>query len=329
MKPTSTEHAFDEYLPTVSGGDGSLLDRAALDFEGRRFLGTATTGLRRSPVRVFAGAAHGDAAERARRAADELERLGAGARRWLVVGAPTGRGWLDHVLVRAVEQLVDGDVATVTSQFGASRSIASTKLVDDARASVAALLAEVVRRPVLCEARLVVVGESFGAWTIAGLLDELVRRPPHAVGLVALPGVAGIDVDDARLHRLRAAGTRVVRHERPDDPVVAFPGASLLWRPSAAWRAADQRRWLPVVTARRALRAIDAATRSDEPWHLRGSAHDYRHELVGVAAELLEVEPGVRVDEVQQSLDLLEAEHSSWRVAYGPAPHVAWRGPDG
>lgn len=319
---------FDDYLPTVSGGRGSPLDRGSLDFEGRRFLGTASTGLARDAVRVFAGAAHGGAQERARLAADELERLGAGERAWLVVGAPTGRGWVDHVLVCALEELADGDVATVASQFGIARSIASTRLVAPARESLAALLHEVARRPSLRRPRLVVAGESFGAWTIAGLLDDLAALAPEAVGLVALPGVANVTGDDARLRRLRDAGTRVVRHERADDPVVAFPGASLAWRPSRAWGSADGRRWWPVVSARRALRAIDQATRTAEPWRLRTSAHDYRHELAAVAARLLDLPVDEHVASVQRALDRAEVESSSWRVAFGPAPLASWPGPD-
>lgn len=327
VEPTSRQ-PFDEYLPTVSGGAGSMLDRATLDFEGRRFLGTAMAGLAVDPVRVFAGSRHGDAAARARAAAAELERLGAGERAWLVVGAPTGRGWVDHVLLRAIESLADGNVATVASQFGAARSIASTRLVASARQSLGELLSQLARREVLAGPRLVVVGESFGAWTVAGLLDELVERPPAAVGLVALPGVAGVGAGDDRLRCLRQAGTRVVLHGRAEDPVMAFPGASLAWRPSRAWRTADRRPWWPVVTARRALRAIDAATRVVEPWRVGATSHDYRGELAAVAAQLLGAPVDERVACLQRELDRLEREESSWRSAYGPAPHVAWPGAD-
>lgn len=328
MGTARPQRPFDEYLPTVSGAAGTSLDRARLDFEGRRFLATAEPGLAYNPIRVYAGAAHGDAPTRARLAADELERLDAGERRWLVVGAPTGRGWVDHVLACAVERLVDGDVATVASQFGTGRSIASTRLLAPARASMTALLDELERRPSLDGASLVIFGESFGAWTLAGMVDRLVRARPASVGLVAVPGIARLPVDDRRIASLLAGGATVVRLDRSEDPVVAFPGASLAWRPDPAWRAADGRRWLPMLTLRRALRAIDSATRFDEPWRLRASAHDYRHELAAVAAELVGVPDDPRVEAVQAELDRRERDDSSWRRTYGPAPHAAWPGAD-
>lgn len=319
---------FDEYLPTCSGAPGTPLDRAMLDFEGRRFLGSAMRGLARDPIRAYAGVAHGDARERARRAVDALVALGAGERSWLVVGAPTGRGWVDHVFLRAVEALVDGDVAAVASQFGADRSVSSTRQVVPAAESLRALLDAIAAEPALRGVRTVVFGESFGAWTITLLLDALAARRPAALGLVGVPGVARLERHRPALDALRGNGTTVVHLDHVDDPVVAFPGASLLWWPSARWRPAARQVWLPVLGAVRALRAIDVATRFDAPWVLDATRHDYRSELAPFAAELLGIDDRDRTRRIGDELVAAERSASTWRVAYGPAPHAPWPGPD-
>lgn len=323
------DHAqpFDAYLPTCSGAAGTILDRALLDFEGRRFLGSALVGTATAPIRVYAGTAHGDATERAARAVAELVRLGAAGRRRLVIGAPTGRGWVDHVLLRAIEAFTDGDVAAVASQFGTRRSVSSSGRLEAAVTSFVALLDAVERSPELQHVPRIVVGESFGAWTLARALQRIAERPPDALGLVGTPGVARLDDHEALLSSLEDAGVRLGRFERHDDPVVAFPGASLGWRPSARWRAADRRPWWPVLTLRRALAAIDRATRLEEPRTLDASRHDYRTELPAVAAALLgDVAPG-RLAEVRSHLVALERDQSTWWRCYGPAPCVAWPGP--
>lgn len=319
---------FDAYLPTCSGAAGTVLDRAMLDFEGRRFLATTMRDTSRSPVRVYAGTQHGDAATRAASATAELVRLGAADRRWLVVGAPTGRGWVNHVLLRALEAFTDGDVACVASQFGATRSISAARSIKPAVTSLAALLAAIDAEPRLRNLPRIIVGESFGAWTLTSLLPDVARRPPAAVALVGTPGVARLDRKRALLADLAAAGTRIVRIERTDDPVVAFPGVSLAWRPTARWREADRRPWRPLATMRAALVAIDHATRWDKPDDLDASRHDYRRHLPAAAADLLGGVTEETLQSVRDTLLVRECAESSWAPCYGPAPCTPWPGPD-
>ena len=316
-----------EYLPTVSGAPGTALDAALLDFEGRRMLGSAMTGLPLDPIRVYAGVRHGDAQERAGALAAELVRLGAGDRQWLVLGAPTGRGWVNHVLVRALECFAEGDIAFAAAQFGTERSASSSGMLDAAAGSLRAIVEAVRALPELRRLQLLVVGESFGGWTIGELLGELLEEPPAGIGLVATPGVARLDRrHGSHLTQLAAAGTRVVRLERANDPVVAIPGANLAWRPSRRWRAADERRWLPAVTLLRALRRIDEVTLLEEPSTLDLTIHDYRRDLPAVAADLLDVHDVARVARVAECVLTLEQERSTWYTAYGPEPLVSWPG---
>src|SRR6185503_20267570 len=94
----------ERWLDSVSGGEGSVLPRSELDFEGTRFLGTVPAGLRLDPIRVFAGVrSAGPIEERCRLAVAELERLGAFGRARILVCSPTLRGYVSPVPVEAEE----------------------------------------------------------------------------------------------------------------------------------------------------------------------------------------------------------------------------------
>ncbi|MCW2927173.1 MAG: hypothetical protein JWM86_1141, partial [Thermoleophilia bacterium] len=214
---------FDEYLATCSGAAGTALDAGELDFEGRRFLGSTSRDLPIDPVRAYAGTRHGDPRERAARLVRELVRLGAARRSRLVLAAPTGRGWANHVLLRALEHLSGGDVSTACSQFGSERSTRSRGQLAASARSLLLLVDAVEAEPALRDVELFVVGESFGAWTMSTMLPDL--RVADGLLFAATPGVARLDARSGELAALDAASTRVVRLERPDDPVVAVPGA--------------------------------------------------------------------------------------------------------
>lgn len=323
LRHTST---FDDYLPTVSGAAGTPLDRARLDFEGRRMLGAVRPDLATDPIHVYAGLEHGDAVARAIAICDELERLGAGARTWLVVANPTGRGWANHVLLRALAAFTDGDIAIAASQFGAKRSVKSTYLLDDAVRSMTALLDQITSRPALASRKLLVVGESFGAWTISAGLDAVESVRPSGVLMVATPGVSAVRRQDAQLERMREAGVRVIRFDRPFDPVVAIPGWPLIVRPYRQWRATGTRFWLPVVTALRARSYVERVTRMDDPERIDLTVHDYRRDLPPLAAQLAGVTDAERIAATTAELLRLEVEESTWLRDYGPAPHLVWPG---
>ncbi|WP_369812760.1 alpha/beta-hydrolase family protein, partial [Kineosporia sp. R_H_3] len=134
------------------------------------------------PVRVYVGQDEAaTAAGRAVLAADALARAGAFDRPAILVAVPTGSGWVNQSAVCAVEGLYAGDVASVAVQYSARPSwLAYLSGGEGARASVRALFAELRRRvdarPPGSRPRLLVYGESLGAWA----------------GLSAFPGSGGL-----------------------------------------------------------------------------------------------------------------------------------------
>jgi uncharacterized membrane protein len=271
--------AYD-YLPTVSGGDGSRLPLADLDREGRKFLGNAVTrdrivevmgGEARDPIRVYAGLdSAGSVAERARLAVAELDRLGAFACSRIVFFCPTGAGYVDPVAAEAEELMSRGDVASVVVQYSNKRAVRAFKDLSRARETWRIFLEH------LCEAldaraeqrcpEIVVYGESLGAWVVAEALAsegaEAIRTLRIARGaLVGLPyearqklrairdrgealpeglGIFGSLNDIAALRRADREGLRYVLFTHPEDPVGNFCGARLLWE-RPAWLGAEGR----------------------------------------------------------------------------------------
>ena len=170
------------FLPTVSGGEGSAVPRADLDFEGTRFLGSAVPAAEISallegvggppptdPIRVFVGVRSADTvAERARLAVEELERLGGLERSRVVVWSATLRGYVNPVPVDAEEVLARGDVASICVQYWDRPTLAMPFKVPVARDTHRAVLDELqqrlARRDPAARPEVVIYGESLGAW---------------------------------------------------------------------------------------------------------------------------------------------------------------------
>ena len=176
-----------DFLPTVSGGPGSLLPLANLDREGRKFLGCAVPASRIDevmggngavdPVRVYAGLGSAPTpAERARLAVEELARLGGLTRRRIMFFCPTGAGYVNPVAAEAEELLSRGDVASVVVQYSNQRANRAFKYLSLARETWHALLTELDSRldaiPAESRPEVVVYGESLGAWVVAEALAE-------------------------------------------------------------------------------------------------------------------------------------------------------------
>jgi uncharacterized membrane protein len=258
--------AYD-YVPSVSGGEGSLAPLDGLDREGRKFLGLATSATAiaevmgdptQDPVRVFVGLGSADSpSERVRLAVAELERLGGFERRRLLVACPVGSGYVNPAFVEAEEYMSRGDLATVAVQYNNERSFRSLKSVPLARETYRLLL-EALRDRLAGADRPEVVfyGESLGAWVGAELLAEggldvaaelgvargVLLGIPHggAYKLVRLrrrserlpPGVGVFGTAD-ELEALPAdqrAELRYVIVTHPEDPVANYTGVQLLWR---------------------------------------------------------------------------------------------------
>lgn len=189
---------FDRYLNSVSGGDGSLLPRAQLDWEARRFLACAldpnTISLAYpgrsvlAPIRVYAGLDSAPTAvARVELAVDELERLGGLERSTIVVCSPTGRGYVNLTALEALEALHLGDAATIAVQYGNKRSIRSRDVlplaVEQQRLLLHALRQRLDQLDPDRRPELVVYAESLGAWA-------------------SQAAIAGHDIDDATMRSL-------------------------------------------------------------------------------------------------------------------------------
>jgi putative flippase GtrA len=333
-----SDEPFDGWLPSVSGTHGTALDRALLDWEGRRYLagagGAGSCTLSRSPVRVYAGVRHGATAnDRARHAVDELERLGGLDARLLVVGSPTGTGYVNTAALTAAELLTDGDCASVAVQFGAARSQDSSGSFDAAVASLTALLEQLATRA--RAGRTVLWAESYGCWV---LLEAIARAGPElvdrAVDAVVAVGVPGPALADPRLRsRLDELREPSVVYIHDDDPVAHVPGASIAVRPQRHQLPVGEdgtppprmfrRGWLPLITALQVRRTIERETRPGAPGELR-RPHDYRHAALDLVARASSIEPVDR----QQLLDgVRAAELHAHEVLLNIAPEPVLRDP--
>ena len=167
--------------PLVSGSDESLLPFADLGQQGRRYVTDVVTPELISEVMGEEAVAHpirayvGFDSEplyptgRAELALAELARTGAFDRSYLLLVSPTGTGWVDHTMIEAAEFLARGDIATCCVQYGRYPSFLSVQKVALGRSQFRLLLWGVKQRleerPPDRRPRVLVFGESLGAWT--------------------------------------------------------------------------------------------------------------------------------------------------------------------
>ncbi len=299
------------YPAGTSGGADSLLPREALDFEGRRFLGTTLPaavirelrsgeGGVAEPLRVFAGLRSAPTVEeRCALAVSELERLGAFERRRILVCSATLRGYVNPVPVQAEELFSRGDVASVCMQYWDRPTPLMPLKVRVAARTHRELLARLAARVPAGGPEIAVYGESLGAWASQNVfrregvraLDGLrvgralwagtprFSRLPRSIARGKVPGDERVGLLGTReLLEARpadAGGLRFVFLQRRVDPVVAFSGLELIWR-RPAWL--PDQRWIPGITFLQMVVDLLRATRwtSEAP---RAAAHDYRVEL--------------------------------------------------
>lgn len=165
----------------VSGGPNSVSPFEELGLQGRRFVTEAVppeeiddtlgeTGAIH-PVRVYVGVESEPlyATGRSEMALEEIDRLGALKRKYLLLVSPTGTGWVDHTVVETAEILARGDIATVCIQYGKAPSFLEVQGVSLGRAQFRQLLWGVRQRikgiPEEERPKVLVFGESLGAWS--------------------------------------------------------------------------------------------------------------------------------------------------------------------
>ncbi|MBD0329058.1 MAG: alpha/beta-hydrolase family protein [Thermoleophilia bacterium] len=257
-----------EYLPTVSGGHGSLAPLSTLDREGRKFLGLAVPEGEiaevmgppvRSPIRVYVGVETAPSpVARVELAVAELERLGAFERRRILVACPSGAGFVTPVPVEVEEYMTRGDLASVAVQYNNQRSHRSLDRVPVGTETTRLLLRALRRRidelPPDTRPELVTYGESMGAWIAAevvtedglGTIDELGVAHAFLIGVPyqarqklrqlvgdvsALPpsiGVFETSEDVVTLSEPQRARLAYALLTHPEDPVANFSGLRLV-----------------------------------------------------------------------------------------------------
>ena len=196
------EEAFDQAPASqlVSGGPGSGVAWETLSRQGRRNVATAVRPAAieavmgepavAQPIRVFVGLeSAATETERLALALAELERTGAFDRELLMVISPTGTGYVNYVAVETAAYLTRGNIASVTMQYSLRPSPLSLDRVAEGRQQYRMLIDAIHNalreRPPEKRPRVVLFGESLGAWTsqdafahrgTQGLLDAGVDR---------------------------------------------------------------------------------------------------------------------------------------------------------
>ena len=177
----SVEPSFDlpPLLPQLSGSLDSEVPYATLSKQGRRFVWNAQASEVISDVmgedaisviRVYVGLESAeDEAKRVALAMRELERTNAFDREWLLIDLPTGTGYVNYAAVSVLEMLARGNCATVAMQYAARPSPLSLDRVDEGRRQARLLIDAISERvrgiPAESRPKVVLFGESLGAWT--------------------------------------------------------------------------------------------------------------------------------------------------------------------
>ena len=316
--------------PLVSGSSASLLPFSDLGQEGRRFvtdvvrpdlidevMGEAAL---KHPIRTYVGFNSEPLyqAGRAELALAELARTGAFERSHLLLVSPTGTGWVDQTMIEAAELLTRGDIATCCIQYARYPSFLSVQKVALGRGQFRLLLWGVKQRleerPPERRPRVLVFGESMGAWTSSDVLmyhgidgfDHYGIERALWVGLPWLskwsrsgmargsstlvpPKTVRVFDRHEQLAELSAedrAQLRAIVLSHDNDPIAVLGPDIIVQRP--AWLAHGDRgrgvpsgmSWMPLITFIQT--ATDAfVSMLAVPGEFRSDGHDYRADMAG------------------------------------------------
>lgn len=329
--------------PFVSGSAESVIDYSLLGREGARFVHSVSSDTGQfdvvrtsNPIRVFVSVLNAPSIEdRVALALEELERLKAFDRDYLLIQAPAGSGYANSTPVDVLELLSGGNCATVVVSYGLLPSFLSINKVEYAgqtqRALLEAIEAELGsrQRQGLTSPQVLLYGESLGAkvqqFAIPLGLVDLDRFKISRALWVGTPG--GVDADG--FHQMCASDSialdrpeqippggdaRVWFLEHDGDPVVRFR-RELTWsRPH--WLTQDPRgrnipesmSWRPFVTWATVL--VDTVFATDvKPGDFQSLGHDYRADLGEIATRAFGFDP------TPEQLALLETQLRHYEVA--------------
>jgi uncharacterized membrane protein len=309
----------------VSGGPESKSPFDQLGLQGRRFVTDVVTPediestlgepAIAHPIRAFVGVNSEPLypSGRSEMMLDELERLGAFDRKYLLLVSPTGTGWVDQTMIESMELLTRGDVASACIQYSRGPSFLEVQKVHLGAAQFRGLLWGVRNRllgmPEDERPRVFVFGESLGSWSSSDVMMHQGIEGfnhygvDHALwfGLVGLAKwsktgmrqgstdlvpkgtVAAFDNFDEYMelteeerHKLRAV---VVDHD--NDPIAQMSFRWAVKRPP--WLTGENRGrnvpegmdWVPLITFVQIM--VDAMNAMmTVPGHFHSFGHDYR-----------------------------------------------------
>jgi uncharacterized membrane protein len=355
-------YAIPPESPLVSGSEDSIMPFELLGQQGRRYVSDVATpelieatmgeAATAQPIRVYVGynAEPIYLTGRAELALQELERTGAFDRDYLLLVSPTGTGWVDHTMIEAVELLTRGNVATCCIQYGRFPSFLSLQKVSLGRRQFRLLLygiaARLAERPPEKRPKVLVFGESLGAWASSDVVmyqgiggfdhygidralwiglpglakwsrNGMVRGsselvPEGTVGVFDHPDEIEALTDEER-SRLRAV---ILSHA--NDPIAALVPDIAVQEPE--WLKADPRgrgvpgsmQWIPITTFVQTM--IDAANAMvTVPGEFLSFGHDYRADTARMvhAAYNLPSVTDEQMTRVEQALRNLELERSA------------------
>jgi uncharacterized membrane protein len=368
--------------PLVSGSADSLLPFADLGQQGRRYVTDVVTPeliqqvmgepAIAHPIRTYVGFDSEPLypTGRAELALAELDRTGAFDRSHLLLVSPTGTGWVDHTLIETAELLARGDIATCCIQYGRYPSFLSVQKVALGRSQFRLLLWGVSQRladrPPERRPRVLVFGESLGAWTSSDVvmyqgidgfdhygIDRALwvglpwlakwSRSGMARGSGTLVPQGTVGVFDrheqlAALSEEERARLRAVILSHDNDPIAVL-GPDLLVQPPP-WLADGQRgrgvpermRWLPLITF--VQTAMDAANAMvSVPGKFGSFGHDYRGDMVRFVQDAYRLPAATEaqlagIEKILQSLELERAERIKAQRAHAAPPAPAHRTAD-
>jgi uncharacterized membrane protein len=337
VEPAYASPPSNEY---VSGGPNSISPYEKMGLQGRRFVSEvvprdeieATLGepALADPIRAYIGVEYEPiySTRRAELALDEMERLGAFDRSYLLLVSPTGTGWVDHTVVESAEILARGDIATACIQFGKAPSFLEVQGVSLGRAQFRQLLWGVRQRLRAIDTekrpKVLIFGESLGAWSASDVvmhqgISGFDHYGIHRALWFGLPGLArwsktgmregrnpltppGSVLAFDRFEQYQAltpderAKLRAVIVDHDNDPISQMSLRMAVKRPQ--WLDGQRGRgvpesmeWAPIITFSQV--AVDAMNAMVViPGQFKSFGHDYRADtarFVGAGFELPEV----------------------------------------
>ena len=343
----------------VSGGPSSVSPYDELGLQGRRYVShtlhedyieQVMGEPAKAPIRAYVGFNSEPvyAQGRAELALEELDRTGAFDRSYLLLAAPTGTGWVDHAVVEAAELWARGDIATCCIQYGRFPSFLCVQKLPLGRQQFRLLLWGVQQR--LADRapedrpKVLVFGESLGAWTASDILMYQGIEGFDHYGIdralwFGLPGLAkwsrnGMDrganelvpegtvrvfdnpdeleaLSDDERDRLRAV---ILSHA--NDPIAAMRPELIIQEPD--WLRGERGRgvpetmeWSPIGTFAQVV--IDASNAMvTVPGEFGSFGHDYRADTARIVRDAFHFPAGTpeQTDAVEAALRSLELDRT-------------------